>query len=206
MTGIEVFLLLIGWGVAGASPGPATLTIATSAMASGRRAGILTGTGVWAGSAIWGIAAMAWMGTLMLSSAWIAEALRYAGAAYLVFLAAKSLRSALSRVALAPAQVAATGPAHFRRGFLVHLTNPKAILSWGAIFAIVVPPGAPPGVALSVLAALSVVSAVVFLGYGALFSSAGVIRRYTAARRWFDGCFALLFGAAGLKILMARPV
>jgi len=204
MTGVELLLLLIGWGVAGASPGPATLTIASSAMAAGRRAGVLTGTGVWAGSALWGIAAMAGMSALMLSNAWIAEVLRYLGAAYLIFLAAKSMRAALSPVADAAPLAAATGPAHFRRGFVVHLTNPKAILSWGAIFAIVVPPGAPLGVALSALAALSTVSAIVFLGYGALFSSPGIIRRYGAARRWFDGCFALLFGAAGLKILTAR--
>ena len=204
MNGIEFFLLLIGWAIAGASPGPATLTIAGSAMGAGRRAGVLTGAGVWAGSAIWGIAAMAGMSALMLSHAWIAEGLRYVGAAYLIFLALKSLRSALSPVSALPPLVTATGPAHFRRGFLVHLTNPKAILSWGAIFAIVVPPDAAPGAALGTFAALITVSALVFLGYGALFSSPGIIRQYTRARRWFDGSFALLFGAAGVKILTAR--
>ncbi len=57
---------------------------------------------------------------------------------------------------------------------------------------------------LALLAALITVSALVFLGYGALFSSPGIIRQYTRARRWFDGSFALLFGAAGVKILTAR--
>jgi len=205
VTGSEFAILLIGWGLAGGSPGPATLTIAGTAMGQGRRAGVLTSAGVWTGSAVWGLAAMAGMGALMLANAWIAEGLRYVGAGYLLFLAAKSLRSALTPgKGLALQEVGASG--HFRRGFLVHLTNPKAILAWGAVFAVVVPPGAPPAVLLGTFAALTTVSAVIFLGYGVLFSGRGVVRVYTAARRWFELTFAALFGAAAIKILTARLV
>jgi threonine/homoserine/homoserine lactone efflux protein len=203
VTGFEFAALLFAWGVAGGSPGPATLTIAGAAMGQGRRAGVLTGAGVWAGSALWGLAAMAGMGALMLSNAWIAEGLRYFGAGYLLFLAAKSLRSALRPgQGLALRGAGATG--HFRRGFLVHLTNPKAILAWGAVFAIVVPPGAPLATLSGTFAALSAVSAAIFLGYGVLFSSRGAMRVYDAAGRWFDAVFAVLFGAAAIRILTAR--
>ncbi|MGI3186372.1 LysE family translocator [Nioella aestuarii] len=203
MTGFELIALLLAWGLAGGSPGPATLTIAGTAMGQGRRAGVLTGAGVWAGSALWGVAAMAGMGALMLANAWMAEALRYIGAGYLLFLAAKSLRSALTPgKSLAVRDAGATG--HFRRGFLVHLTNPKAILAWGAVYAVVVPPGAPLITLLGTFAALSTVSAIIFLGYGILFSGRGVVRAYNAARRWFELTFAALFGAAAIKILTAR--
>lgn len=203
MTGFEFAALLLAWGVAGGSPGPATLTIAGAAMGQGRRAGVLTGAGVWAGSALWGVAAMAGMGALMLANAWMAEALRYVGAGYLLFLAAKSLRSALmpgKGLALREAR----SPHHFRRGFLVHLTNPKAILAWGAVYAVVVPPGAPLATLLVTFAALSTVSAVIFLGYGVLFSGGGIVRVYNAARRWFELAFAALFGVAAIKVLTAR--
>lgn len=203
MTGYEFAALLLAWGLAGGSPGPATLTIAGTAMGQGRRAGVLTGAGVWTGSALWGLAAMAGMGALMLANAWMAEVLRYIGAGYLLFLAAKSLRSALTPgKGMSLRDAGESG--HFRRGFLVHLTNPKAILAWGAVFAVVVPPGAPLVTLLGTFAALSTVSAVIFLGYGVLFSGRGVVRVYTAARRWFELAFAALFGAAAIKILTAR--
>lgn len=203
MSTVEFLFLLVAWGVAGGSPGPATLTIAGAAMGGGRRAGVLTGAGVLAGSALWGVAAMAGMSALMLANVWMAEGLRYIGAAYLLFLALKSLRSAFAEQGSLHLRVG-TGKAHFRKGFLVHLTNPKAILAWGAVFAIIVPPGAPLATLLGTFAALVSVSTLVFLGYGVLFSTPSIIRRYTAARRWFDLTFAALFGAAGIKILTAR--
>lgn len=203
MSGFEFLALLLAWGLAGGSLGPATLTIAGTAMGQGRRAGVLTGVGVWAGSAVWGLAAMAGMGALMFANAWIAEVLRYAGAGYLLFLAVKSLRSALTPdKGLALRKSGENG--HFRRGFLVHLTNPKAILAWGAVYAVVVPPGAPLITLLVTFMALTTVSAVIFLGYGMLFSGRGVVRVYNAARRWFELAFAALFGAAAIKILTAR--
>ncbi len=203
MSAVEFCALLLAWGMAGGSPGPATLTIAGAAMGQGRRAGVLTGAGVLCGSAAWGLAAMLGMSALMLANAWIAEVVRYIGAAYLLYLALKSVRSALS---VKPSLTVASSKegGHFRRGFLVHITNPKAILAWGAIFAIVVPPGAPLATLLGTFLALSIVSAIVFLGYGVLFSGAGIVRRYNAARRWFEAVFAVLFGAAALKILTAR--
>ena len=203
MTGFECAALLLAWGLAGGSPGPATLTIAGAAMGQGRRAGVLTGAGVWAGSAVWGLAAMAGLGALMLANAWVAEGLRYAGAGYLLFLAVKSLRSALTPgIGLSLRGDGATG--HFGRGLLVHLTNPKAILSWGAVYAVVVPPGAPLAALVGTFAALTTVSAMIFLGYGVLFSGPGVVRVHGAARRWFELAFAALFGAAAIKILTTR--
>lgn len=203
MTGAEVLILVVGWVAAAGSPGPATLTIAGAAMGQGRRAGLLTGAGVWAGSAFWGMAAMAGMGALMLSNAWIAEALRYAGAAYLLFLAVKSLRAALMPDR-GDAPLPSAGHGHFRRGLVVHLTNPKAVLAWGAVFAIMVPPGAPPVTLVATFGLLSALSALIFFGYGLLFSGAGVMRRYRAARRWFEAAFALLFGAAAIRVMTAR--
>ncbi len=203
MSGYEFAALLLAWGLAGGSPGPATVTIAGTAMSQGRRAGVLAGAGVWTGSAVWGIAAMAGMSALMLANAWMAEVLRYVGAAYLLFLAYKSLRSALAdKPGLTVGSTASAG--HFRRGFLVHIVNPKAILAWGAVFAVVVPPGAPLATLLVTFLSLSAVSAFVFLGYGVLFSGPSIIRRYNAARRWFEAGFAALFGLASLKILTAR--
>src|SRR3546814_17381062 len=65
-------------------------------MASGRRYGLALAAGVMTGSLTWSIAAAAGLSAIMLANAWAFEALRYAGAAYLLFLAFKSARAALT--------------------------------------------------------------------------------------------------------------
>jgi threonine/homoserine/homoserine lactone efflux protein len=94
----------------------------------------------------------------------------------------------------------------FLKGLLLHLTNPKAILSWGSIYAIALPPGSGPAAVWELFALLLSASIAVFLGYAVLFSSAAIARGYAAARRWFDLTFAVLFGAASVKILTAKLV
>lgn len=202
MLGAEVLLILLGWAIAGGSPGPATLAISGAAMERGRRAGLAMAAGVVAGSASWGIAAGLGMSAIMLAHAWVFETIRYMGAAYLLYLAAKSLRSAIKGGALVLQP--ASHEKLFFKGFLIHITNPKAILAWGAIYAIALPPAAGAVQVSQLFGLLIITSMVVFFGYGVLFSNPVIVRGYTAAKRWFDGVFAVLFGAASLKILTAK--
>ena len=146
------------------------------------------------------------MGALMLTHAWVFLAVKYAGAGYLLYLALKALRSALSDNALIKSR-AHHGAARtvFLKGALIHLTNPKAILSWGAIYAIVLPSGASSLQIFGLFGFLFSGSILIFLSYAMLFSTAGAARGYARARRWFELTFAVLFGAASLKILTVRP-
>ena len=89
------------------------------------------------------------------------------------------------------------------KGLLIHLTNPKAILGWVAVFAIAVPLGASQIAVFETYGALLLVSCSVFFGYALLFSTGVFVRGYQRLRRWFEGAFAVLFGLAGLKILTA---
>lgn len=203
MTPLHLLLLLIAWTVGAGSPGPATLAISRTAMRSGRRAGLTIAAGIVCGSASWGIAAGLGMSAIMLANAWAFEAIRYLGAAYLLYLAARSLRSGLTPAAAAPAP-AQSGGRLFLRGLLLHLTNPKAILGWGAIYAIALPAGAGTAAVWELFAMLIACSASVFLGYGLLFSNPRVAGGYARLRRGFDLAFAGLFGAASVELLLAR--
>ena len=205
MTGFELGLLLVAWAVAGASPGPATLAIAGTSMERGRAAGLTVAAGVVCGSAAWGVAAALGMSALMLANAWLVELMRYVGAAYLMYLGFKALRSGLSDKPLASVQAKRGGlRSVFLKGLLLHLANLKAIFSWGAIFAIAVPPGSDMRMVWETYAALIVVSNMVFFGYALMFSTSTFIRGYQKMRRWFEISFGLMFGFAGLKILTTR--
>ncbi|MEP2531125.1 LysE family translocator [Shimia sp.] len=202
----EFAAIWVAWLLAGGSPGPATMGIAGTAMTSGRRPALAFATGILAGSASWGIAAALGLSAVMLANAWVFELLRYIGAAYLGWLALKAVKRAV-----APGDTAALGTpfsggfrALFAKGAAIHLTNPKAILSWGAIYAIVAPANATPATLFAYFAMLYVGSITIFIGYAFLFSSERTVRAYARAQRWFDLAFAGFFGLASFKILTAR--
>ena len=195
-------LILLGWAAGGGSPGPATLAISGTSMAEGRRRGLQLASGVVLGSAIWGIAAALGFSAIMMSNIWLFEAVRYVGAAYLLYLAIKSLRSAWVGAAVKPAKPTRIGA--LGKGLTLHLTNPKAVLGWGAIYAVAMTPDAQPMSVALLFCALIATSAVVFLGYAVLFSSALIAKGYIRLKRVFDLTFGVLFGAASLKLLTTK--
>lgn len=198
-------LILAAALLASASPGPATLAIAGTSMKSSRRYGLAVAAGILTGSLMWSTAAACGLGAVMLANAWMFEALRWFGAGYLIFLALKSARSAWRPGATELHGIVQRSP---RRAYLsglgLHLTNPKAILFFGALYAVGVPADATPADLATVIVAIGLQSSIIFHGYALLFSSQPVARGYVRLRRWFDGAFALGFGYAGLKILTAR--
>lgn len=202
---IHLSLILVAALIAAASPGPATLAIAGTSMRAGRRVGLALAAGILSGSLIWSIGAAAGLSAVMLANVWLLEVVRYCGAAYLLFLAFKSARSALTpgRAEL-PGLAVASFRGAFGRGLALHLTNPKAILFFGSLYAFGIPLDATLSDLALVVVAIALQSTVIFFGYAILFSSATVVRGYLRLRRWFEGVFAFAFGYAGYKILSAK--
>lgn len=202
---INLPLILAAALLATGSPGPATLTIAGASMLSGRKFGLAVASGVSTGSLIWSVSAAFGLGALMLANVWVFELIRYCGAGYLLYLAFRSAKSAFT-----PGDLEAKGAAYvsmkraYAKGLALHLTNPKAILFFGSLYAVGVPASSPPEALATIILAVAVQSALVFHGYALLFSSAPLSRGYLRLRRWFEGVFAIAFGAAGVKILAAR--
>lgn len=194
--------ILLGWVLAAGSPGPATLTISGTAMEQGRRAALVLALGVFFGAAFWGLAAALGFSALMRANVWIFDLVRYAGAAYLFYLAVKSLRSAWRGAA--GRGTPASGGMVFVKGLLLHLTNPKAVLAWGSVYAIALAPGAAALAVWELYALLLSASGAIFFGYALLFSIPVIGRGYARTRRGFEVAFGLLFGAASLKILTLR--
>lgn len=197
-------LIMLAAFIASASPGPATLAIAGTSMTSGRSSGLPIASGITAGSVIWSVAAALGLGTIMLANVWLFEMIRYGGAAYLMYLAYKAARSALSRKMVQMKSMTGSPPTLFAKGLMLHITNPKAVLFFGSLYSMGIPAGTPPSELLIIIAAVSTQSFVIFHGYALLFSSKAMTRLYLRLRRIFEGAFALGFGVAGMKILTTR--
>jgi len=198
----DLSIILIAWIIGAGSPGPATLAISATAMQHGRKAGLIMSSGIIAGSACWGIAAALGISSLMVTNAWAFETVRYFGAAYLLYLAIKSLKSALKPSEFEEKSIKPSNL--FLKGMLLHITNPKAILGWGSVYAIALPVNASPYLVAELFFVLIAASTIVFLGYGYLFSIGMVSNTYRKLKRWFELAFGLLFGVASLRLFSSK--
>lgn len=110
------------------TPGQDTALAIRNALLGGRRSGIATALGVSAGQAVWTCAAAVGIVALLRASQPAFNALRLAGAAYLVFLRVQALAASLRRrAATAAARRGEDSSARtaFRQGLLSNLANPK---------------------------------------------------------------------------------
>jgi homoserine/homoserine lactone efflux protein len=139
------------------TPGPiVTLVIATGAT-QGVRAALVTVAGTVSGNAILVTAIAFGLSWILKSSAPLFEAIRWAGAAYLVWLGLQAWRHAGREAEMA----APPGRVHFWRGFLVALSNPKTIAFFTAFLPQFVDPSLPAEFQLAMMCAVSVVMAAV---------------------------------------------
>ncbi|MBU4528170.1 MAG: LysE family translocator [Hoeflea sp.] len=202
---INYTLIITAAFLGAGSPGPSTLAIAGTAMAHGRGQALALVAGISSGSWIWSIAAALGLSALMFANAWVFELLRYLGAGYLLFLAYRSARSALSPTRTQLRSVTARSHrSAYGKGLAMHLTNPKAILFFGALYSVGVPVTATRWEIASVVLLVGLQSMGIFIAYAVLFSNPRVVGVYIRLRRWFEGAFAVAFGFAGLKLLTAR--
>lgn len=118
MTGAIVLLLI---------PGPAVLYILSRSVGQGRPAGLVSAMGIAAGSLFHVAAATLGLSALLVSSAAAFQFVKYAGAAYLIYLGIRTLRSTDANQ-LQPASGQRDLRKVFGQGVLVNLLNPKTAL------------------------------------------------------------------------------
>ena len=112
-------------------PGPTVTVIVANSLRYGARAGLLNVAGTQIGVAIWLVVVVLGLGAAIeIMGVWF-DALRYAGAAYLVWLGVKLLRSK-GDLAVATDRVR-PGGSFFLQGFIVIMSNPKMLVLFGAL-------------------------------------------------------------------------
>lgn len=181
------------------APGPDNLGVLALALSSGRRASVGFALGCAAGCLNHTLLAAVGVSALIATSATAFAALQWLGAAYLVWIGWKSLRSAFSRHSETVGQD--RGPdlflPHFRRGLIANAVNPKVALFFLALLPqFVRVEGWPVAVQLTVLGTLFALSAA--LVFSAIALGAGAIGNWLARRR---GAYRALHGATGVLFI-----
>jgi homoserine/homoserine lactone efflux protein len=112
-------------------PGPTVTVIIANSLRHGTSAGLMNVLGTQAGFLIWlGIAALGLGAAIEVMGVWF-DVLRYAGAAYLVWLAIRLFRSK-GDLAVAVDRARPNG-SFFLQGFIVIISNPKMLVLFGAM-------------------------------------------------------------------------
>jgi threonine/homoserine/homoserine lactone efflux protein len=124
-----------------AAPGPNHIYIVTRSVEQGSRAGVASALGVETGTLVHVAAAAAGLSAALASSATAFSVVKYAGVAYLLYLAARALTARNAPHAEPPR---ASGSRVFVEGVLVNLLNPKVALFFLALLPQFVDPNADP--------------------------------------------------------------
>ena len=115
------------------TPGPAVFLTAGQAIARGFGAGFAVVLGTQLGNLVYFVISAAGLGAILMASETAFTIVKYAGAAYLIFLGIRTILNAPK--ALEPNQEKVPVWRHpFMQGLLNQLANPKSILVWGALF------------------------------------------------------------------------
>jgi threonine/homoserine/homoserine lactone efflux protein len=159
------------------TPGPNMAYLAVLGASRGRIAGFSAVLGVALGLALLGIAVGLGGGSLLLNNRLAYESLRWAGALYLCWLAYDSWKEARQPIESAP--VSQSRFAHFRRGFVTNLLNPKAALFFIAVVPEFISDPAPSVRELATL--VSIYVGVATLVHGLIVLLAGALQAFFAA-------------------------
>jgi threonine efflux protein len=187
------------------SPGPNVLVVTQTAASRSRRAGVAVALGIAVGAALWSSAVLAGLALVFAQVAWLYRGLAIAGGAYLVYLGVRLWIGATQPLSTARAAPAQDGRA-FRVGLLTNVTNPKALVFYGSVFAALVPPATPIPVKLAAVALVFANSAAWHVAFAWLFSTADARAAYGRAKRWIDRVAGAALGVAGLRLLwLERP-
>ena len=186
-------------------PGPSVIYIVTRSLVHGRRGGLTSALGVQVGGLVHVVGATIGVSALIASSATAFTVVKYAGAAYLVFL---GLRRLLARNEREPEAPPPSTPASrlFWQGTLVNVLNPKTALFFLAFLPQFVDPAAGQvAPQMLVLGTLLVAIGTVSDGtYALLAAGAGRrLREAAAARRALDRVGGGVFVGLGVATALS---
>ena len=160
-------------------PGPTVTLIVANSLKYGTRAGLINIAGTQLGLALCIGIVLLGLASLIATLGWWFDLVRFAGAAYLVWLGWKLLRSSGSLDA--PGNTPRPREGFFVQGFAVLMSNPKALVLFGAFFPQFIDPSG------------DYVSQVILLGITAM-----------AVALVFDSLYAILAGRAGAVLTQRR--
>lgn len=191
------------------TPGQDTALTIRNTLVSGRRSGAFTGLGVAAGQGVWTVAASAGLTALLLASEPAFQALRLAGAAFLVYLGAQALRAAVRprtgwKLEQGGARRRVMPGRAFRQGLVSNLGNPKMAVFFTSLLPQAAP-GDPSFLGLFLLGLVFCLMTLTWLAtYAVAIARVGEVLRRPRVLRAVDALTGLALIGFGLRLAAER--
>jgi threonine/homoserine/homoserine lactone efflux protein len=191
------------------TPGQDTALTIRNTLLGGRRAGVFTAIGVSSGQACWTLAASAGIAALLVASEPAFVAVKLAGAAYLVFLGAQALWSAVVGHGRRHSVRETSRPLEqrlaFRQGLVSNLGNPKMAVFFTSLLPQFVPAGTPSfGLLLGLGLVFCAMTLTWLTAYAFAVARAGDVLRRPSVRRALDALVGAVLVAFGLRLATER--
>ncbi len=206
MIGLGTYLAFLGVSLLViCTPGQDTALTIRNTLLGNRGTGAATALGVSAGQATWTVATSAGLAVILTASAPLFLAIRLAGAAYLIYLGARSLLKAFHRSeavdpTLVPPANRLSTRAAFIQGLLSNLSNAKMV----AFFVSLLPSFAGPHPSFPLLLGLglnfSLLTLAWLVGYAFAVERLGRWLRRSSVRRAIDGLLGAVLVGLGLRV------
>lgn len=201
-------MVLVVSGLAMVSPGPNYAITLKHSLLRSRCAGIWSAVGVAAGNFVHVVFSLLGIAAIVSRSVLLFDALKWFGAAYLIYLGLKSLKARSYEPAETTEDQEGTRRTGWsqalRSSFLVSVLNPKVTLFYLVLFTQVVEPGMP------LLARVVYGLTAVALSFGwyalvALFVSHGIVKqRFLAVAHWIERAAGTVLIALGLRLVLSE--
>lgn len=187
------------------TPGPAVLLVSSQAMAGGFRAGFAAALGVQAGNGVYFLLSVAGLGAVLAASETFFTGVKWAGAAYLVWM---GVRTVLTARAAPPARPGDTPvwSRPFVQGLVKQLANPKSVLFFGSLLPQFVTPGRTTLADLLLLGATcAVIEIPILAAYAAVSARGGALFARPGQIVWRERLSGVaLIAVGGLLATMRR--
>jgi threonine/homoserine/homoserine lactone efflux protein len=207
LTSVSLILLALLAGVL--SPGPSFVMAARTAVARSRADGLALSLGLGLGATLVAGLCLAGLHAVLTAVPLLYVVLKVAGGLYLAWIAWNIWKAAPQPLVMeteTPDRQQTSLWASFRLGLYTQLSNPKAAVVYGSVFAALLPPQFPLVAAILVMLGVMVMetgwNAVVVL----VLSSAKPRSVYLSAKTSIDRCAAGVMGALGIRLITsAQP-
>jgi threonine/homoserine/homoserine lactone efflux protein len=191
-----ISLFALATAILTASPGPGVLYLVARTAHQGRRAGFASMAGIESGEVLWLVATASGVAAILSASQQVLGGLRFAGAAYLVYLGVQRWRGAGRVEPQGPDRL----PRIYVQGIVTQLLNPKVAVFFLAFLPQYLTPSEPVLEQVAVLGAVYIGTAVVVDTTYVLSAHAviGRLFRGAARRRRGDRFAAAAYVALGM--------
>lgn len=181
-------------------PGPDFVGVVRSAMTRGTKAGLLTTLGVSVGLLMYASLSLLGLSAILVQYEWLAWSVRVLGASYLIYLGLRLIFAKPKSIDITDQNNRPQSNA-FLFGFLVTLTNPKAMVLFTSVFATAVTAETPSWLLLLMILIVFASSLLWYSIVSLFMSSKPVVSRFAKASHRIEQAAGICFVAIGGKLL-----